>query len=296
MSVIGLKKQQRRAAILFALPAILGLFVWSAGPIIASFILGLTKYDILSAPDFIGLANYKKMFFEDTLFWQSLKVTLYYSMGRIPFVLGFAFAVALLLNCKIKGLAFFRTVFYLPSIVPAIAASLLWLWLFNPELGPSNLVLNFLGLPRLKWIYSEEQVIPSLILMSIWLGLGQPMIIFLAGLQDIPQRLYEATEIDGGNWVHKLLYITIPMMSPIFLFNLIMQTIFSFQIFTQVYVMTAGGPVHSSLVYVYYIYTNAFRGFEMGYASALAWILFSIIGVITILIFKFSRDFIHYGG
>lgn len=293
-SLRGLRKQQKRAALLFALPAIAGFLVWYAGPIIASFILSLTEYDILSAPSFSGLANYENMFFRDPLFWESLKVTFYFSIGRVPLILGVAFIIALLMDRKLRGLAFFRTVFYIPSIIPLVAASILWIWLFNPEFGLFNLVLNSFRLPSLSWIHSEEQVIPSLILMSVWLGLGQPMIIFLAGLQDVPQHLYEAVEIDGGNWVHKLRHITIPMISPVFLFNFVMQIIFSFQIFTQVFIMTGGGPVNSSLVYVYYIYRNAFASFEMGYASALSWILFLIIGVITLLIFRFSRSFIYY--
>jgi multiple sugar transport system permease protein len=185
----------------------------------------------------------------------------------------FAFGLALLLNQKLRGGSIFRTIFYLPSIVPAIASSVLWLWLFNPDFGLLNAILSTFGIPKQQWIYDESTVLPSLIFMNLW-GVGPMMIIFLAGLHGIPKQLYEAVEVDGGKTLHKLWHITIPMLTPTILFNLILSIIDTLQAFTQPYVMTQGGPNNGSLLYVLYLYRKAFQEYEMGYAAALAWVLF----------------------
>jgi multiple sugar transport system permease protein len=290
---LSLSKVESKWGLILALPAILGFILWTAGPMIASLVLSFTSWDAVTSPKLIGLSNYRKLLIEDPLFKKSLGVTLYYSVGSVPLVLAIAFIVALLLNQKVRGLSFFRTAFYLPSIVPAVASAMIWIWLFNPDFGLLNQFLGILNLPKLQWIYSETQVIPSLILMSIW-GMGGSMIIFLAGLQGVPEQLYEAVEVDGGNWWHKFRYITIPMMTPIIFFNLIMGIIGTLQTFNQAYVMTSGGPNYASLFYVYYLYLNAFNYGAMGYSCALAWILFLIVLGLTLIVLRSSSYWVYY--
>jgi multiple sugar transport system permease protein len=206
-----------------------------------------------------------------------------------------AFIIALLLNQKVKGLSVFRTIYYLPTIVPSIANTMLWLWMFNPDFGLLNSLLESVGLPGSKWIYDESTAIPSLIMMSTW-GIGNTVIIFLAGLQSVPTHLYEAAEVDGGNRWHKFFHITIPSMTPTIFFNLVMSLISTFQAFNQAYVMTNGGPNNSTLFYVFYLWRTAFTETKIGYASALAWILFFVIMVLTVLIFSTSKKWVHYEG
>ena len=222
-------------------------------------------------------------------------VTTYYALLSVPAGIVFAFLLALLLNQKIKGLAFFRTVFYLPSIVPVVASSMIWMWILNPDLGLINNVLRFLHLPTSQWIFSETAVIPSLVLMSLW-ATGGTMVIFLAGLQDIPMQLYEAIDVDGGNKIHKLIYITVPLMTPTIFFNLVMGFIGGFQVFSQAFVMTQGGPNNASLFYVFYLYREAFTFSKMGSACAIAWVLFIIITIFTVVIFKTSNSWVYYEG
>ena len=279
--------------IVLVLPAILGFLIWTLGPMVASFILSFTDWNVVSTPHFIGIENFRKMFMEDFIFKKSIYATLYYTLGSVLSTVIFAFLIALLLNQKIKGLPIFRTIFYLPSITPAIASAMLWIWLFNPDFGLLNQLLGRFGIPRLQWIYDEKQVIPSLIFMSIW-GMGGTMIIFLAGLQGIPQEFYEAVDMDGGNWWHKFRYITIPMMTPTIFFNLVMAIIGTFQVFTSAYIMTSGGPNYASMFYVYYISLSAFRYGDMGYACALAVILFFIILSFTLVVFRSSPYWVYY--
>ena len=221
--LLHLSPQRRREAlwgILCASPAILGFLLWQFGPMVASLLIGFTDWKIVSTPSWIGLDNFERMFTQDRLFLQSLRVTAFYALGSVPLRVAFAFALALLLNQQVRGLPIFRTIFYLPSIVPVIASSVLWIWLFNPDFGLLNAILRPLGFPKIQWIYSSATVVPSLILMSLW-GVGGMMLIFLAGLQGVPRHLYEAVDVDGGNAWHKLWYVTIPMMTPIIFFNLI---------------------------------------------------------------------------
>jgi len=289
----GQAKIEAKWGILLALPVIIGFFLWTVGPTIASFILSLTRWPTAGSPEFIGLANYIQMFGRDYLFKKSLGVTTYYAFGSIPLVIVAAFIVAMLLNQKVRGQSIFRTMYYLPSVVPTVASALLWLWLFNPNFGLLNYILSMFGLPQLMWIYDETQVVPSFIIMSIW-AMGGTMLIFLAGLQGIPNSLFEAIEIDGGNWWAKFRHITVPMMTPVIFFNLVMGIIGSFQIFNQAYIMTDGGPNNASLFFVYYLYLNAFRYGKMGYACALAWILFLTIMALTFIVFKSSSYWVFY--
>lgn len=292
---INYRNKEQLYGIAFALPAILGLLIFTVGPMIASAFMSFTDWRIGSTPNFIGFTNFTVMFTSDKLFAKSLGVTFYYALGSVPLVLISSFFVAILLNRKIKGLAFFRTIFYMPSIVPVIASSMLWMWLFNPDFGLLNNILQKFGFAKQLWIYDEKTVIPALIVMAVW-GMGGTMIIFLAGLQGVPTSLYEAIEIDGGSWWHKLRYITIPMMTPTIFFNLIMLIISNLQAFGQAYVMTEGGPNNASLFYVFYLYRTAFTHSELGYACALAWVLFIIIMILTAIVFKTSNKWVYYEG
>ncbi|MDY8045815.1 sugar ABC transporter permease [Paenibacillus polymyxa] len=291
----GMMRMERNWGLLFALPAILGLMIFTIGPIAASFVFSLTDWTIGGQMTFIGLDNYRTILTEDATFSQSMFVTTYYALGSVPLGLAAAFTIALLLNQKVKGLSVFRTIYYLPTIVPSIANTMLWLWMFNPDFGLLNSLLEGVGLPGSKWIYDENTAIPSLIMMSTW-GIGNTVIIFLAGLQSVPTHLYEAAEVDGGNRWHKFFHITIPSMTPTIFFNLVMSLISTFQAFNQAYVMTNGGPNNSTLFYVFYLWRTAFTETKIGYASALAWILFFVIMVLTFLIFSTSKKWVHYEG
>ena len=294
----GFSRQRRNEALwglLCVAPAIIGFVLWQLGPIVASLLLAFTDWSIASTPNWIGFENFQRMFTGDPLFWKSLGVTTYYALGSVPLGMIFAFFLAILLNQKIRGLQLFRTIFYLPSIVPLIASSVLWLWLFNPDFGLFNAAADFLRLPRSQWIFGEASVIPSLILMSLW-SVGPMMIIFLAGLQGVPRQLYEAVDVDGGNRLHKLWHITVPMMTPTILFNLILAIIGAMQTFIQAYIMTQGGPNNASLFYVLYLYRKAFQESDMGYASALAWVLFVLIAVLSFFVLKTSDRWVYYEG
>lgn len=290
-----MKKREAVAGYLFAMPAILGLLLWTIGPMVASLAISLTDWEIIGGAQWVGLDNYREILTDDLFFKKSLLVTVYFALGSVLVTMLASIAVALLMNMEIKGQAIFRTVFYLPTIVPAVAASMLWVWLFNPDFGLFNAILKTVGLPSLMWIYDETTVIPSLILMGVW-GCGGAALIILAGLQDVPKHLLEAVDIDGGNAWHKFRFVTIPMISPVIFFNLIMGLIGSLQAFTQAFVMTGGGPNNGTLFYVYLIYREAFQSNHFGYASALAWILFLLIALLTAVVFRSSNSWVYYGG
>lgn len=290
--------QRRREAwwgLLCAAPAILGFLLWQLGPIVASLFLAFTDWNIAGTPRWIGLDNFQRLFGADEFFRKSLGVTLLYTVGSVPLSIVVSFALAMLLNQRIRALPIFRTIFYLPSIVPVVASSVLWMWMFNPDIGLLNAVLRPLGVPKLQWIYDTSTVIPSLILMSLW-SLGPMMIVFLAGLQGVPRHLYEAVSVDGGNVWHRLVHVTLPMMTPTILFNLVLTIIGALQTFSQAYVMTKGGPDNASLFYVLYMYRTAFLEGEMGYASALAWVLFVVIAVLSLLVLRSASRWVYYEG
>lgn len=279
----------------FAMPAILGLLIFTIGPMIASLVLSFTDYKSVNSFHFIGIKNYTRLFNgEDVFFYKSLGVTFYYAVLSVPLQLITAFFTAVLLNNdKVKGKALFRTIYYLPCIVPSIALCMIWMWLLNPDLGLVNNILSALHLPTSKFIFSESAVIPSLIVMSLWTT-GSTMVIFLAGLQSVPKSLYEAIVVDGGNVYHKMRYITIPMMTPVIFYNLIMGCIGAFQAFNAAFVMTQGGPNNHSLFYSYYIWRQAFQFGEMGQACAISWILFIILAIISIGLFKTAKSWVYY--
>ena len=276
-------------------PWILGFIVFTAGPMLASIGISMTDWDLISPPKFIGLRNFIKLFTNDKIFLKSLWVTTYYTLGSVPLGLVVGLLIALLMNAKLPGITVFRTVYYLPSVVSGVAVALLWQWVFNPQMGVINGILWLFHIRGPGWIYSEAWAIPSLILMSLW-GVGGSMIIYLASLQGVPSELYEAANIDGADGRRRFLSITLPMITPVLFFNLIMGMIGSFQVFTQALVMTAGGPNNASLYLVLYLYRNAFQYFKMGYAAALAWVLFAIIMVFTLLVFRSSSLWVYYEG
>ncbi len=279
----------------FALPWFIGLIVFTAGPIVLSFVLSLTNYDLITPPEWAGFANYKQLF-TDPLFYQSLKVTLIYALLSVPLGIVIGVLIAILMNQKVKGITIFRTIYYLPAVVSGVAVAILWQWIFNPEFGLANYLLwKMFGIQGPNWLFDENWALPALVLMSLW-GVGGGMVIYLAGLQGIPTELYEAAEIDGANWWHKFWKVTIPMLTPTIFFNLIMGTIGAFQVFTQAYVMTDGGPANATLFYALYLYRNGFQYLRMGYASALAWILFLVILAFTYLELKTSSRWVYYEG
>lgn len=287
-----MKKAEAKWGVLLALSGILGFILWNFGPMVASFVLAFTDWSLAGTPKFIGLTNFKELFV-DFIFKKSLWVTFYFGIGSVIASGITAFLTALLLNQSIRLKSLFRTLFFLPAIVPAIANAVIWLWLFNPTFGLLNSLLQRLRFPTLNWIYDEYQVIPSLILMSAW-QMGYIMVIFLAGLQGVPQQLYEAVEVSGGNWWHKFRYITIPMMTPTFFFQTVIGLIWALQGFVQPYVMTAGGPNYASTFIVFYIYQNAFRYGKMGYACGISIIFFLIVLGLTLILFKTSSFWVYY--
>jgi multiple sugar transport system permease protein len=280
--------------ILFISPWLIGFLVFMLIPFVLSFYYSFTDYDIVSKPHWIGFENYNQLF-HDAIFWKSLYNTLYFTFFSVPLSCVVGILLALLLNLKVRGMAIYRTIFYLPSIVPVVASSILWLWLLDPQFGIVNSFLGFFGIPGPGWLVDPNWSKPALVIMSIW-GVGNAMIIYLAGIQDIPGELYESAAMDGASWFDKFFRITLPMLSPVILFNVIIGLIGSFQYFTQAYIITSGGPNESTLFYPYYLYNNAFSYFHMGYASAMAWILFVIILSVTLLVFKSSAFWVHYSG
>ncbi|MEN6480235.1 MAG: sugar ABC transporter permease [Anaerolineales bacterium] len=280
---------------LFAAPWLFGFLVFTAGPMLYSVALGFFDYDFFTPPKWVGVANYVNLFAKDELFWQSLKVTTIYSVVSIPLRLVLGFLIALLMNQDVPGIYVFRSLFYVPTILPSVATSFLWMWILNPQYGLINYALEaILGIQGPGWLASEAWALPALIIMSLW-GVGGPMVIYLAGLQGIPRHLYEACDLDGGNAVAKFWFITIPMMSPIIFFNLVMGVINSFQVFTSSYLMTQGGPNYATYFYMLYLYDTSFRYFRMGYGSALAWVLFFIIMSLTLLNFIGSKRWVYTG-
>ena len=276
----------------FMLPAILGLLLFYLGPMIASFYFSFTDYDMLSAAEWIGLANYRALL-DDEIFWTSLRVTVMYSVISVPLVLAVALGLALLLNQRFRGVTFFRTVYYLPTVMSGVAVATLWRWIFNADYGILNLLLEKIGIRGPAWLVDEQWAIWALILTSLW-TVGGSMLIFLAGLQSIPQDLYEAAMIDGAGIWSKFRNITIPLISHVTFFNLVLGIIGALQVFTEAFVLTGGGPNNSTLLLSVYLYRNAFEYLKMGYASAIAWVMFLIVLVLTLVVFKSAPMWVHY--
>lgn len=274
-------------------PWIFGFVVFTVGPVIFSFIMSLSKWDMITPPKFVGFSNYAAILVDDFRFRQSLKVTAIYAGTAVPLGLVFSLALAMLLNLNVKGMRAFRSIFYIPAILPGVAVAMVWLMVFRYQGGIFNSLLGLLHIAPVKWLTSTEMALPSFVIMSLW-GVGGGMIIYLAGLQSVPTQLYEAAEIDGaGSWA-KFRTVTLPMISPTIFFNLIMGIIGSFQVFTSSFIMTQGGPAYATLFYVLYLYQKAFKYLQMGYACALAWILFGVILLLTLIVFKSSAGWVYY--
>jgi len=292
---LSLKAREEITAYILISPWIIGFLVFTLGALIFSLIISFYSTDLLSPAKFVGLDNFHELLFEDPIFWKSAKVTTLFTLGVVPLQVGLGLLVALLLNQKIRGIGFWRTLFYLPSVVSGVAVAMIWIWFYHPDFGLFNYLLNSVGLPGISWLYSETWALPSLIFTSVW-SIGPGMLIFLAGLQSIPQELYEAAQLDGANNWLQFTHITIPMLSPQILFNTIISIIGSYQVFTASFVMTQGGPNNATLTMVLYLYQRAFMMTRFGYASAIAWVLFLIIMVFTLLTLRSSRTSAFYEG
>ena len=289
------RKSEARAGYLFAMPWIIGFGVFLAYPIFASIYFSFTEYSVLKPPLWTGTDNYKALV-SDEVFWKSLLNTLYFAVLFIPVATFVALGLALLLNTKVKFLSIYRTVFFVPSLVPVVSLVILWIWLFNGEYGLINVVLGWVGIDGPNWLGEPAWSKPAIILMSTW-GVGNAMVIYLAGLQEVPKTLYDAADIDGASPWKKTLHVTLPLISPVILFNVIMSIIASLQIFTQPYIMSdTGSPARSIYFYSMYLFDNAFKYHKMGYASAMAWIMFVIIFLLTLFALRSAEKYVHYEG
>jgi len=275
-------------------PWLAGFFLLTAGPMLMAVYIGLTTWDMLTPARFVGAGNFIRLWNEPE-FWVSLYNTAYYTFLSVPLHLAAALVVALALNTGLRGMSFFRTCFYIPSVTPAVASALLWVYLFNTEFGIVNLALQAIGLPGIGWLTDPRAAKPALIIMGFW-TIGAAMVIFLAGLQSVPETLYEAGSIDGAGSFQRFRHITLPMISPVVFFNLVLGIIGSFQVFNNAFIMTNGGPRNATLFLVLYIYNHAFMNFRMGYAAALAWVLFAIVMIFTIIQFRLAGRWVYYEG
>ncbi len=278
----------------FLSPWLIGFLVFTLVPVVLSFWYSLCDYSLVQAPYFTGLDNYKTLM-ADPIFWKALKNTGVYALMALPSAMLVSLGLALLLNADIKGQAIYRTIIFLPSLVPAVASAMLWLWLFNARLGLINVLLSKIGITGPPWLASEQWAMPALAMMSLW-GVGQTVVIYLAGLQDVPRDLYEAAELDGANAWQRLRNVTLPIISPVIFFNLIMAIIGTMQVFAIPYIMTAGGPARSTYFFTMYLYDNAFVFLRMGYASAMAWVQLLIILALTGIAFWSSKKWVYYQG
>lgn len=277
-------------------PWIIGFVCFTAGAMLYSAWMSFHRWNLLTPPEYVGFANYQKAFLKDPLFWKSLYNTAYYAFVSVPLRMIVAFVLAALLNQRLKGIAIFRTIFYVPSVVTGVATAMLWLMLLNPDTGGINYFLRLIGIQNPPgWLTSQTWAMPGLILMSLW-SVGSMMLIFLAGLQSVPDDLLDAARVDGAGRLTRLRHVTLPLLTPTILFNLVISIIAAFQVFTQSFVMTNGGPANATLTYVLYLYRNAWEFFKMGYASALAWVLFFITLALTALILRSTPFWVHYEG
>ncbi len=282
----------------FLSPWLLGFILFGAGPIVASVVLSFTDYSLFESPGWVGLDNYRELV-RDPLIYKSLWNTFVYVILAVPLGVAGSCMLAVLLNQQVRGIAVWRTIFYLPTVVSGVAMGVLWRWIFHPEVGLINTllapVLGPLNIENPQWLLDPVLAKPAYIFISLW-GIGGGMVIFLAALQGIPRHLYEAAELDGASPVRQFFHITLPMLSPVILFTLTMGTIGSFQIFAQAYVMSGRGPDNSTLFYVMYLFDQSFRYFRMGYGAAMAWVLFGIVLAVTIVQFSLARRWVYYEG
>jgi multiple sugar transport system permease protein len=282
---------------LYLTPWLLGFILFVGGPMIASLVLSFTEYRITSAPTFVGLQNFQTALMGDKLFWPSLGRTFYYAVISVPVSIIGSLALAMLLNASLRGTSVFRTFFFLPSLTPIVASALLWTMLLHPEAGFINFVIRSVGLPAPKWFGSVQWAIPGLIIMTSWQGIGgNRMMIFLAGLQGVPDSLYDACSIDGASGWQRFWNVTLPMISPTLFFNLVLGVIGALRVFAAALVATQGGPAYATWFFALHIYTQAFQYFEMGYASALAWLFLLVMLGFTFIQFRASSSWVYYEG
>jgi multiple sugar transport system permease protein len=292
----SLRAQKRREIIeayLLLLPTFVGLLLFSLGAIIVSMGISFTDWDILQPAHWVGLANYQRML-TTPLVWQIFGNTLYYTVVIVPIGTALALGLALALNRGLHGIVILRSIYFMPVISSTVAVSLVWGWLYNQQFGLINYLLSLVGITGPAWLADPATAMPSVIIMSIWKGLGYNMVIFLAGLQGIPQELYEAAKIDGAGVWSRFRYVTFPLVSPTTFFIIVLSTIAAFQVFDQTFVMTAGGPAYSTTTLALFIYQNAFMWFHMGYAAALSYVLFAVVAAVTLVQFRVQGRFIFY--
>ncbi|MBD3426393.1 MAG: ABC transporter permease subunit [Candidatus Omnitrophica bacterium] len=291
--------KQKTSYLFIALPAIL-FFIFQLAPVFISFFWSFTKYDVVHAPRFVGLANYKNILFDDPLFWKAIRNTVLYVIGVVPIGVCISLMLAVAIDQKIKFKNFFKSIFFLPTVTAIVAVSVIWKWLYAGEkYGLFNYFLLKLGFQPIDWLASPTWTLPSIMIMSIWAGVGYNMILFLAGLQTIPHVMYEAAEIDGAGFWKKFFNVTLPLLKPTIVFVSMMSFIFSFQVFEQVYIMTGGqggigGVLNSGLTIVAYLYDKGFQKFQMGYASALAYIIFLLIFILTMINKRLMKSNVEY--
>lgn len=290
-----LARREARTGYLWVSPWMIGFLAFTAIPLLGSFALGLTQWNGVGVPKFIGLSNFIHLFGSDPLFWQSLKVTAIFAAIYMPINLAFGFGLALLMNQRLPGMSVLRTIYFVPSILTGVAVAVVWGFIFDKNYGVLNWALGVIHLPAVPWLQSSIWVIPAMVIMQLW-GVGGSMLIYLAGIQGVPTEMYEAATLDGAGWWARLWNVTIPMMSPTILFNLVLGLIGTFQIFTQAYIMTGGGPNYGSYFFALNIYDTAFQSLRIGYASAEATVLFIIIVICSTVVFRWSRSWVYYAG
>jgi multiple sugar transport system permease protein len=289
-----LRRQETIAGYLFLLPNILGFLVFSSIPVVATFSISLLDWDLIRAPRFVGIDNYVKLLTDDAVFRKVLFNTAYYVVGTVPAGIILSLLLALAMNANVRGIAIFRVIFFIPVISASVAVAVMWRWLYNTDFGLINVLLTSVGLKAVPWLSSTAWAMPAVILMAIWKSLGYNMVIFLAGLQSIPAHLHEAAAIDGANGVQRFRHITLPLLAPTTFFVLVISVISSFQVFDLAFVLTRGGPGDATNTMVMYIYNQAFQFFHMGYAAAIAWVLFAIIFAITLVQHQLQKRWVHY--
>lgn len=289
------ERQQLGKGLAFLSPWLIGFLAFTLIPVILSFYYSLCEYSLLQPPMFIGAENYRELA-RDNVFWQSLGNTLYFAAMIIPASLFLSLGLAMLLNVKIPGQSFFRTIIFMPSLVPIVASAMVWMWMLNGKYGMINHLLAKFGISGPSWLENPYWAMPALVMMSLW-GVGYNVVVYLAGLQDVPRELYEAAEIDGAGIWGRLWHVTIPILSPVIFFNLIMSIIWVLQVLDIPYIMTPnGGPARSTEFIAMYLYDNGFRFLRMGYASAIAWIMLLVILALTGIAFWSSKRWVHYQG
>jgi len=290
-----MKQKQKTALIayIFILPQIIGILCFILGPMVISLVISFSRWNLVDPPQWVGFENFR-MQFHDPLFWKVVLNTVYYSSVSVPLGIVISLGLALVLNKKIKGVTWYRSIYFAPVVTPMVAVALVWSWLYNPDFGAINTVLNYVGIRGPKWLADTTWAMPSIIIMSIWKSVGFNMVIFLAGLQNIPEQLYEAANLDGANRWHKFRDVTLPMLSPTVFFIMIISVMSSFQVFSQIYIMTGGGPANSTNVIVLHIYNLAFRYWKMGEGSVVGWVLFAIILLFTLIQFGLSKRWVYY--